>query len=163
MQAGMTSQHFAGLASLVVFLLGAGYHLGWHRDVLAELPPLESLVPAPQPEPVLILLLGSEESVESVRSAIASERIVASSPGAFAIDSGRIVAVDVETASDPLNAAGWADRPLEILTADRLARAPGAGTGAGAEAPPSLPPIAELAKKPTLTAGEAMRLLEHIQ
>jgi hypothetical protein len=159
----MTSQHFAGLASLVVFLLGAGYHLGWHRDVLSSLPEIESLAPVAQVEPVLILLLGSEESVERVRSAIASERIVASSRGAFAIDGGRIVAVDVESASDPLNAAGWADRPLEILTPDHLGQAPVAGAGESTASAPSLPPLAELAKKPTLTMGEATRLLEHIQ
>jgi len=162
----MTAQHYAALASLVMFLLGVGYHLGWHRDALASLPELESLVSFHQPEPVLILLVGSQDSVERVRSAIAPERIVASSPDAFAIDVGCIVTVDVEAASDPLNAAGWADRPLEILTPDRLAQAtPASDAGADpdAEAAPELPPLSELAKKPTLTLGEAMRLLEHIQ
>jgi hypothetical protein len=159
----MTSDRFAGLAAFVVFMLGAGYYLGWHRELVASLPsvPTPALFSTPPPEPVLILLVGSDESVDRVRDAVDPERIVASTPHAFAVVDGHIVAADAEAASAPLNAAGWSDRPIEILGAERVTGSPDAQAGAS-HVPDAPPPLAELAKKPTLTPGEAMRLLEHM-
>jgi hypothetical protein len=151
----MTSDRFASLAAFVVFMLGAGWYLGWHRELVASLPnvPTPALFATPPTEPVLILLVGSDESVDLVRKAVDPERIVASTPHAFAVADGHVVAADVEAASDPLNAAGWGDRPIEILGPD---------AGARPVASETQPTIAELAKKPTLSAGEAMRLLDQM-
>jgi len=148
------SSPYAALAALVVLLLGAGYHLGWHQSLAASLPPLESLGTGEESEPVLILLLGSTESVEHLRAVVAPERVIADGRSAFALAGGRIVAADVESASDPLNAAGWTERPVQILTAARLAQGQ-------AQAEPGNA-LAELARKPTLTPGEALRLLRQL-
>lgn len=123
------------------------------RDLAERLPELG----AEEPEPVLVLLVGDAPAVTRVRATISSDRVVAETSRAFALREGRIVAANPEAAGDPLNAAGWAHRPIELWSARAARRrtrepAPRAESQSG-------PTLAELARKPTLTPAEAVAAL----
>ncbi len=70
-------------------------------------------------EPVMVMLVGDPERVAAIRDAVDPDRIVASTPDAFALVEGRIIATSVEAASRPLNQAGWASRSIEIVVPPR--------------------------------------------
>ncbi len=114
--------------------------------------------------PILVIVVGSERGVEHIRSAIAEERIVASSEGAFATIEGRIVAASPDAASAPLNEMNWVEREIEIVRVPTRSRpgqtASGAGETAGGADPAR---IAELMQKDTLTSAEAHTLLLHME
>lgn len=113
-------------------------------------------------EPVLVFLVGSRSGVESVKRAVAPDRIVAESPDAFALVEGRMVATDAEAASGPLMAAGWADRDVELFVLpknDGLDRRAGAGSAGGSD-DPRFARLMELMNKPTLSYGEAMFVMQ---
>ncbi len=76
-------------------------------------------VTLPGTEPVLVLVVGSSQNVEVMRRVLDAERVVASAPEGFAFDSGCIVSASVEQAGVPIVAAGWTDRPVEILDPSR--------------------------------------------
>ncbi len=122
------------------------------------------------PDPVLVVVVGSEELVGTVRSAISSERVLAETSDAFALDSLRVIAASADAAGGPINELGWIDREIEIVSVP---------TGAGrrwennrhqnsndknmsAEEQAKADKIASIMKKPKLNAGEAMMLLQHM-
>jgi hypothetical protein len=117
------------------------------------------------PSPVLVVLVGSASGVRELRAAVAAERIVVEGRRAFALAEGRIVAVDAEAANAPLAAAGWGDRPIEIVA---LARpGPGAGKAAprrrGGEAGGGSSEIAALLQRDELSPREALAALRALE
>jgi len=110
--------------------------------------------------PVLVVVLGSRDAVDDVRRALRPEHIVADSGGAVAVAGGRILAADLAAASEPLNRAGWADRPVEILRVRPRDPRPGSAVGSEtAPAPGSAEHLAALVQKPTLSRGEQLAVL----
>ncbi len=76
--------------------------------------------------PVVVLVVGTPENVDIMRKVVGSERIVASTRSAFALEDGRIIASSLETVGEPVTAAGWVDRPLEIVAPPKRWREPSA-------------------------------------
>lgn len=119
---------------------------------------------------VLVLIVGSKSGVQRVRAAISDDRVVAETEGAFALRSRRIVAESPEAASDSINQLGWIDKEIELIAVpmarglaweknrhkDRNAQDGDPVDAAQAKR------IAELMSKPTLTAGETMAVLAHM-
>jgi len=124
----------------------------------------------PGPDPVLVVVVGSREWVESVRSAIDPERIVDDTGDAFALDNLRVVAANAEVASDSINRLGWIEREIELISVptdggrqwERNRGKAGPGERGSAEDAARAEKIAGLMNKPTLNAGEAMMLLQHM-
>ena len=126
--------------------------------------PLVALAPGLSKPPVLVFLVGSAQRVASVRGAVADERLVGESPGAFLLVEGRLVAATRDDAASLLSQDGWRDRDLEIFefgrteSRDQATRAFGSGEpserdDAGAAE------LAELVNQPTLTWVEARAVL----
>ena len=109
-----------------------------------------------------MIVVGSEARVREVRDSVGSERIIADGSGAFAIDSGRIVAASIEAAEVPLTRAGWIDRPLEFFTPASLRRRARSVEPSSSGSAPSTG-IASLLAERTLTSGEAMMALEALE
>jgi hypothetical protein len=113
-------------------------------------------------EPVLIFLVGNRSGVELVKKAVDPARIVAQTPNALALAEGRMVATDASAVSEPLMAAGWGDRQIEIFTVpkkDGLNRGRKGKGGAGSD-DPRMGRLMELMNKPTLSQGEALFVMQ---
>ncbi len=119
-------------------------------------------------DPILVVLVGEARHVDLVRGAIDPGRILVDTPDAFALAEERVIAVDADAASVPIEAAGWLDREIEIVAIpmdggrqwDRRRR-----TGSKdltEEEQKRAEKIAELLKKPTLNPIEATVLLQHM-
>lgn len=119
---------------------------------------------------VMVIVVGTRGRVASVRKAVSSDRILATSENGFAIQGRRLIAVSLENVGGLLMKAGWEDAPLEILTASRRNRTGGSWTGGGrpgegpqdtdrssAQAEAAI--LADLMNKPTLNYLEAQRVL----
>lgn len=135
-------------------------------------PRLPFVAEAEPTDRVLVLLVGNEGAVTGMRRAVDAQRVLFASPRAVALAEGRILAVDHDAAGEALNAAGWADRALEILDPGTLARAPGVqsrrpqrswDTPADRRSRAPSSKVRELASKPTLTPAEAMTLLHELE
>ena len=135
-----------GAVVAVLGVMGAGIFLG-----LRQISPTTGT--SELPDGVAIMVVGSQERVEVFRDSIDAQLIVADTPGAFALDRGRIIAAQIEAGSVLLNQLGWADRPLEIIDPRSTGGVARSATPAGSE-------IAALAKKKTLTPAEALRALQ---
>jgi hypothetical protein len=130
-----------------------------------------------QAEPVLVVLVGDKRNLQLVRAAISDERIVAETEGGFALVEERVVAANAEAAAGALTLAGWIDREIDLVAVpmdggrrwmrERNKQKKGAagsagGAGAAEEDPEKAARVAELMSKPTLTSGEAMFVLQHM-
>lgn len=104
---------------------------------------------------VVVLVVGTPENVDIMRQAVGSERIVASARNAFALDDGRIIASSLEAVGESVTAAGWVDRPLEILAPPKHRGAPG-------EAPEKEDAGASAAARQRLSQSEALLLLNQL-
>lgn len=111
------------------------------------------------PATVLVVLVPNGEGVAAVRRAVSADRVVATSAEGVALREGRIVAASHEAASELIGRAGWVDARIEILTPGARAAASSGGEAAGARDSE----LSALAKKPTLSPAEAMRVLELLQ
>jgi len=112
-------------------------------------------------EPVLIFEIPHPEHLANVRRAIADERVLEEGEGGFSVRGGRVYVQDVGRAGDFIERGGWVDQPVQIV-----------GLGMEAEddrsdgAEPALTPeerrarLYALVKKPTLTRGEQMFVLQ---
>lgn len=122
------------------------------------------------PDPVLVVIVGSTELVDSVRKVISAERIIADTGDAFALVDRRIVAANPDAASGPINELGWIHREIELVAVpmnggrrwekNRHRERPGKNKSAEDEEMAAL--IANLVRKPTLNASEAGLLLRHM-
>lgn len=130
------------------------------------IPAMADLVPgrASDDDRVLVFLVGGPEGVDLVRRSVDPARIVFSSPTAIALEEGRIVAVGQASVGEPIMAAGWIDREIEIFTVARRDILPPKGGGRGAASkdvdPERLERLSELVKKPTLSYGEQLFVLQ---
>jgi len=112
---------------------------------------------------VLVFLVGGTDGVERVRRSVHPSRITFSSPTALALKEGRIVAVGQEAVGEPLMASGWIDRKIEIFTVDRrdILFIEGHAGGANKDVDPErLARLNELVKKPTLSYGEQLFVMQ---
>ncbi len=128
----------------------------------------------PGSEPVLVVLVGTRNNLKNVRAAISDERVIAETADAFALVEERIVAASAEAATAPLNLAGWVDREIELVAVpmdggrkwasnrSRAGKGGSSGASGATDDPEKAARIAELMSKPTLTSGEAMTLLRHM-
>jgi hypothetical protein len=111
---------------------------------------------------VLVFQVATAEAVASVRAAVAPERVVAETPGGFALREGRIVAAGHDEIAALLTETGWSDRPLEIHRAEpRLPDYRVRGPFAAERRKPRSPADA-LAHKSHLDRAEAMAVLESL-
>ncbi len=131
------------------------------------------LIPGPQRvEDGATLPLGSETSVailivhdknllREVRAAIHDDRVVAEGGAAFALEEGRIVALESSDAGLLIGALGWAERSVELIDTRTLGgRDPRHVKRSSAPGPRN--DRARLSKQRTLSLGEAMRVLNAI-
>lgn len=117
---------------------------------------------APAEAPVLVFLVGDRAGIERVRRAVDPTRIVHESDDALALDPGRILATDVSAVSRPLGEAGWTDRRIEIFHVERADpfERPEEGPAGVETDPERLARLRELVKKPTLSYGEQLFVLQ---
>ncbi len=105
-------------------------------------------------EPVVVLIVGTPENVAMLRDAVGSDRIVVNRRNSFALDEGRVIAASMDAVGSSITAAGWIDRPLEIVPSPRrrpdVTRAPGKEIDASLET------------KRMLSRAEAFRLLSQM-
>lgn len=116
--------------------------VGWAKVLGAE-----------EPTSVLVLLVADRSGIAMVGAAVDPARILVQTPDAIVLREGRVIATGFEVVGEPLTAAGFADRSIELWAAnpsDRWEPDP------PAEGELSL---SELARKPTLTPGEVIALL----
>jgi hypothetical protein len=112
------------------------------------------------PASVTVVLVSSRDALAAVRGAVASDRVIAETPGGFAVSGGRIIAHGAESVGALIGAAGWTEAHIEIATPrtrDAL-RSPSAPSASGRETE-----LGALLGKRTLTPGEAERALELIE
>ncbi len=122
------------------------------------------------PDPVLVVIVGSTDLVNSVRRAISPDRIIADTGDAFALVDRRIIAADADAASGPINQLGWIDQQFELVAVpmnggrqweQNRHRRPSDKTQSD-EDRKRADQIAQLMRKPTLNAAEAGMLLRHL-
>ena len=136
--------------ALIGFCLGLAVGwLSWSGDSRAVHQWADSLQGR---DAVLVIAVETQGNLDAVRRAVSKDRIVASSKTGFAIHPQRLVVTSLESAGELLTMAGWQDRPLEIVDVGRRLREDDV-------ADKQLESIASLMNKPTLTRGEAYRLL----
>ncbi|MEE9281979.1 MAG: hypothetical protein V3V67_17550 [Myxococcota bacterium] len=101
----------------------------------------ENLAAAPQ-QPVLVFIVGTPENVAVMRDAVGSDRIVVNTRDSFALDEGRVIAASMDAVGSSITAAGWIDRPVEIVPSpgrrQDVPRAPGREIDASPETQPML-------------------------
>lgn len=129
------------------------------------IPAMADLVPgrANDDDRVLVFLVPGPEGVDRVRRSVDPSRITFSGPMAIALKEGRIVAAGQDAVSEPIMAAGWIDREIEIFTVARRDILPAKGGAGGANEdvdPERLERLAALVKKPTLSYGEQLFVLQ---
>lgn len=117
-----------------------------------EVPPLGS------DTNVAILVVHDKNLLREVRAAIADHRVVAEGEFAFALEEGRIVALESPDAGPLIGALGWAERSVELIDAHTLGgRDPRSVQRSSGPVPQS--DLARLSKKPSLSLGEAIHVL----
>lgn len=125
------------------------------------------------PDPVLVVIVGNEDLVDSVRKVISPERIIADTGSAFALVDKRIIAANSDAASGPINELGWIHRKIELVAVPtglgrrweknrHQGRNRRKSKNLSDEDKEKAELIANLIRKPTLTAGEAGMLLRHM-
>lgn len=146
------------LSMAFVMVLSAGL-IAWLEQP-AWLP--DEISAEPQ-QKVLVFLVGDPRGIENVRRAIDPGRLLYASADAIVLVEGRIVATDVTAVSGPINDVGWRDRPLEIFhveRADPFGRTKAVGADGAEVDPERLARLRDLVKKPTLSYGEQLFVLQ---
>jgi hypothetical protein len=148
----------AGTIVLAGTLGAAAVHDPVHR-------PWDSLValaPGISKPPVLVFLVGSEQRVALVRTAVADHRLVDESPSAFLRREARLVAATRADAASLLSQDGWRDRDLEIFEFGRPETRGETSRGSSELSQrddANTARLAELMNRPTLTWVEARAVL----
>lgn len=146
-------------ATLATFAVGLAFSIwsgGWTSEEAQE--------------PILVVLVGGQDAVATVRSVISNERVVSDAPDAFVLVEERIIAANLDAASVPINEMGWTHRRIELVGVvmdsgrnwerERVRRA--GPSGGQAEDPAGAEKIAQLMSKPSLSAFEAAAVLRHM-
>lgn len=114
-----------------------------------------------QDDRVLVFLVGGSEGVDRVRRAVDPARVVYADEQSVALVEGRIVAASVAAVSLPMNAVGWRDRSIEIFHVERAERKTSPGREGTTDVDPErMAKLRALVKKPTLTYGEQVFVLQ---
>lgn len=150
-QAGMM------LAGLIFFTVAAveGPRLGREVGLIGESASEEDGL-------VLVFVIPDDQSARRVRAAFAPDRILWQGAEGLALVGDRIVASNLEGASEVIMQAGWIERQIRIVRLDARFDDPDGGAGAGASGQGGQSRQArlkELTNKPTLTHGEQMFIL----
>jgi hypothetical protein len=115
--------------------------------------------------PVLVVIVETQAHLELLRQAFGRRTVLQSTKGAFAIED-TVFASDLEAVSAPLNALGWAERPLSIVSRERrvvdVPRDAGTPGGLGDSGRKGLS-LAEIARKDSLSRAEAQILLDRLE
>ena len=111
--------------------------------------------------PVVVMVVGTPENVEIMRRAVNKDRIVARRKNSFALDEGRIIAASIDDAGESVTAAGWVERPLEIIAPPRV-QPPSSFPAEGATSSPT-EGATPLLHAPQLTQTQALRLLNQME
>jgi hypothetical protein len=106
-----------------------------------------------EPEAVLVLLVPDRSGVAMVGAAVDPARILVRTADAIVLREGRVIATGFEVVGEPLTTAGFADRSIELWAATPSDRWKPDEPAEGELS------LATLAKKPTLTPGEVIALL----
>jgi hypothetical protein len=122
------------------------------------------------PEPVLVVIVGNSDLVDSVRKVISPERIIADTGDAFALVDRRVVAANSDAASGPINQLNWIHREIELVAVPmdggrqwEKTRHQGRKAKTMSDEDREMAErIANLVRKPTLTAADAGLLLRHM-
>ena len=141
----------ASIAAMAVFSAGL--------FVTLERPSWMPLLGQPE-EPILIFLVGDADSVAIVKRAIDPSRIVAETPDAIALVEGRMIVSGPEAVSQPLTAAGWVDREIELIPVPKARETLAAGKAGNDSDDPRFERLMELMNKPTLSQGEALFVMQ---
>ena len=145
----------------------------WSQNLPAlNLPTLSSLIETvaegdPGPA-VLVMVIPDVASINAIRESIIPERIIASSEQGFALIDGRVFATSIGAATDPINLAGWADRPIELVESPgghkpTVYQQQTAEAARLLEEAPEADAYRALKGKGSLSRGESLRLLEEME
>lgn len=150
----MTNPFFqlgAAFAGLVIFSFMALEG----KDVAQELGLVE------EDEPVLVFEIPHPEHLANVRRAIADERVLEEQDGGFSVRGARVYVQDVGRAGDFIERGGWVDQPVQIVGLGMESEDEGDGGAKPAMTPEERRArLYELVKKPTLSRGEQMFVLQ---
>lgn len=152
----MTNPWFQlGAAFAVLVMLGfvalEGERVGQSLGLLAE------------DEPVLVFTIPSEASLLRVRAAVAPSRVLHEDEDGLALEGGRVYVSALEEAGDLIEAAGWVERPIQIVGLGMAVDedgAEGSSGRAGLSDEERLARLRRLVHKPTLTRGEQVFVLQ---
>lgn len=142
-----------GLAALVLLTAVSfeGKNLGKHFGVVEE-------------EPVLVFVIPDVANARTVRAAIAPDRIALQTTQGLALVGGRVIALNLDDAGDVIEAAGWVERPIQIVRLEDPSRDDAMGEEGAEGVDPAdraarMERLRSLVNKPTLTRGEQMFVL----
>jgi hypothetical protein len=112
-------------------------------------------------DPVLVFVVPLPENADRIRAAASKERVVWEGEAGFALVGERVITSSLETAGEVIQAAGWLDRPIRIVTLQADAEEDSeldSGSPASREA--RLQRLRELLNQATLSRGEQMFVLQ---
>jgi hypothetical protein len=154
-----------GISGLFLGWIGLclGLAIGWllwsgDAPELPELPSVAGTSPASRSDTVLVIVVETEQNVETVRGAVAPDRVVVASQQGIAVSPRRLVVTSVEHAGELLTAAGWSDHSLEIVD---MRRSRGESRPEqGGKVDSTLARITSLINDPARTLADAKILLD---
>ena len=125
------------------------------KDVAQELGLVE------EDEPVLVFEIPHPQHLASVRRAIADERVLEEKENGFSVHGGRVYVQDVGEAGDFIERGGWVDQPVQIVGLGMDSEdEEGEGPRSAMSPEERHERLLSLVKKPTLTRGEQMFVLQ---
>ncbi|MFQ5513780.1 MAG: hypothetical protein ACE5FG_05025 [Myxococcota bacterium] len=133
-----------------------------------ELPELRASFPGEsRVPPVTVVLLPDRSSVRVLREAVAPERVVVSSEEAVVLAEGHVFATSIEAATEPINRAGWAERPIRFARGSGQAR-PSAvrheeATAGASQRATDADAFLSLKDERSLSHSDTLRLLEAME
>jgi len=109
---------------------------------------------------VLVFVIPIPENATRVRSVVSQDRVIWEGDAGFALVGDRVITSSLDSAGEVIKAAGWIDRPIQIVT---LAATPDEEAEGDAGNPATREARRErllgLVNKPTLSRGEQMFVL----
>ncbi len=157
---GLNAAVFLGIAGYLAERSGAlplGAAASEAKEWIGELDPTRERQPA-----VIVVLTRSQNQLHQLRRKLGRAHIAANYERAFALRGGSVIASNLEAASKPINAMGWSNRRLEIVSQE-LPIPKETAASALPNPAETQAVIQSLAKKDTLTRSEAMLLLDHLE
>jgi hypothetical protein len=112
-----------------------------------------------EPDPVLVFVIPQRENARRVRAAIDPDRIEWQGLEGLALVGGRVIASDLDAAGNVIEAAGWVDRPIQIVRLENPESRRQDDSLDGESGSDRLARLRNLLNKPTLTPTEQMFVL----